>query len=109
MGIFDKKAKKIKQELAKKSLLLFKESVRETEELYNDLKTDYDSIENVMAEFVKFIAYIEPKLDKKDADKINGFSRELNKIDKCARDGVRDVRYLLRNQKKRLKETVAEI
>jgi len=103
-----KEEKKLRSELGKKNVQLCKEAVKEMEELYADLTAAYKDIDTVAEEFLQFMADINPRINENDIAKMKGFAQKLSKVDKCARDAVRDVRDVLRNQKKRLKETQRE-
>jgi archaellum component FlaC len=109
MGIFDKKEKKLKQEFGKKHLSTCKEAVKEMEELHEDLKSAYGNIDTVVAEFVLFVDSVNHKLDEENAKKLAGYTKKISKVDKCARDAVRDVADVLRNHKKRLKEVTIDL
>ncbi|AWH85782.1 hypothetical protein HYN59_11970 [Flavobacterium album] len=109
MGLFDKKEKSLKQEFTKKNVRLNKEAVKEIEELYDDLKSGYEGIEAVVAEFKKLSVELEQRLQDGDREKMQDLSKKVVKIDKLVRDAVRDVRDVLRNQKKRVKEAAGEI
>lgn len=102
--MFSKKEKSSVKELHKKSIMLCKDSVKEIDELYDDMKSSYEDIETITAEFLDFVNEITPALNKEAALKMTVFSKQIAKIDQCARNGVRDVRDILRNQKKRLAE-----
>lgn len=87
---------------------LYKESVKEIEELYTDLTNAYASIDTVTEEFIKFTDTIKTKIDEADIAKMQQFAKKLAKVDKVARDAVRDVRDVLRSQKKLLKQIQRE-
>jgi DNA repair ATPase RecN len=108
MAMFSKKELKLKQESDKKNMQLCKETVKDIEELYADLDAAYTSIDTVTEEFMKFTDTIKTKMDEADIAKMQQFAKRLAKVDKVARDAVRDVRDILRNQKKRLKEMQRE-
>ena len=105
MGIFSKNEKKLMNEMGKKHIQICKEALKEIEELYADLSAAYEAIETVNGEFEKFTTEISTKADPEEIAKIQVFAKKISKVDKFARDAVRDVRDVLRNQKKRLKET----
>ena len=108
MAIFSKKELKLKKESDNKNTQLCKETIRDIEELYADLNTAYTSIDTVTDEFIKFTETVKAKVDDADIEKMQQFAKKLAKVDKVARDAVRDVRDILRNQKKRLKELQRE-
>ncbi|MXN93136.1 hypothetical protein GR160_18060 [Flavobacterium sp. Sd200] len=107
--MFSKKELKLRQEIGKKNIQLCKESVKDIEELYNDLNNSYTSIENVAEDFIKFTDTIKTKVEEADIEKMQAFAKKLAKVDKVARDAVRDIRDILRSQKKRLKEVQREL
>ena len=104
MEMFSKKDRKLLQEIHKKNTQLFKEAVKEIEELYSDLNNAYTAIDTVTEEFIKFTEEIKPKIDEADIAKMQSFAKKLAKVDKVARDAVRDVRDVLRSHRKQLKE-----
>ncbi|WP_297334559.1 hypothetical protein [Flavobacterium sp.] len=109
MGIFNKKEKKLRKEILKRNLSDCKDTLKELTELYDDLKESYGTIDTVTEEFTVFAESITANLTAEDAKKLQMFSLKLKKVDKCARDAVRDVRDVLRIHKKRLKELQNEI
>lgn len=109
MGLFSKKEKKLRNELSKKSIVFCKESVKELEELYADITSAYQEIDNVKDQFLKFTAEAGTTLNETDKDKLERFAQKFSKLDKFANNTVRDIRDVLRNQKKRLKESQREL
>lgn len=105
MGLFDKNEKKLKKELGKKNSAFCREVVKELDELHTELKSAYDAIDDSAAEFAVFKENLSGKLKEEDNAKMDYFSKRFKKMDKVARDAVRDVQDLLRNQKKRLRES----
>jgi len=105
MGLFDKGEKKLRKELGKKNSAFCRETVKELEELHTELKTAYDAIDDVVAEFTVFKEGIAKSLSEEENTKMDYFLKRFKKIDKVARDDVRDIRDLLRSQKKRLSES----
>jgi len=108
MEMFSKKERKQLQEIHKKNINLFKEAVKEIEEVYADLNNAYAAIETVTEEFIEFSEHIKSKVDEADIEKMQAFAKKFAKVDKVARDAVRDIRDILRSTKKRLKETQRE-
>lgn len=96
--------KKNNRVLASKSEVLFQEVVKETNELYEDLTSEYEAIETVVAEFIEFIGQIGPNLNEEEKAKVEELVLNLNKVDNYAIRALRDVRDLLRNQRKILSE-----
>jgi DNA repair ATPase RecN len=104
MSIFNKTEKKLRQELFKRNLTDCKDTVKELAELHEDLKESYATIDTVTENFTVFAESISAKLTPSEAEQLRIFSSKLKKVDKCARDAVRDIRDVLRTHKKRLKE-----
>jgi len=107
MGLFNKKEKKLRKEFAKKNASFCWESVKEMEELYDELKASYEELD-IMEEFRQFKEEAAQHLSAEDNEKLEYFLKKFRNIDKCARDAVRDVRDLLRNQRKKLKEALQD-
>lgn len=105
MGLFDKQEKKLRKELGKKNSAFCREVVKELDELHAELKSAYDAIENTTAEFAVFRENIAKNLKEDETNKMENFAKRFKKMDKVARDAVRDVGDLLRSQKKRLRES----
>jgi len=109
MGLFSKQEKKILLSLGETNILLWKEAVKELEELYADVKSAYEDLDTITEDFQQFTEGIHHKLAPNEQTKITSFAKKLNKLDKGARDAMRDVRDTLRNHKKRLKESQRDI
>jgi archaellum component FlaC len=109
MGLFSKQEKKLLLSLGEKNIQYGRDAVKELEELYTDVKTAYEDLDTIADDFQRFAEAIHHKLESHEQVKITAFAKKLAKVDKCARDAVRDVRDVLRNQKKRLKEVQREI
>lgn len=103
MGIFNKEVKKLRKEFSKKNIDFCRETIKELEELHEDLKTAYADM-TVIEEFAKFKEEAAARLSEEDRERLELFVKRFGKIDKIARDAVREVRDLLRSQKKRLRE-----
>jgi ferritin-like protein len=108
MGLFGKNQKKIIEELHKKSEDHSKEITKEINELLDELKTDYDENDEVVAEFSTFVEEIKTKLSPEDANKLLDFSSRLSKVKRCAKKGVDAMRELARDQRKLTSETRME-
>lgn len=104
MGLFKKK-KGAKDYGAER---LFKDSVKEINELYDDVKSDYADVEKIIAGFSELSETLKEKLDAGDAKKLEDFSARLKKVNLCSKNTVRDIRDVLRNHKKRLAEIKRE-
>ena len=109
MGLFSKKEKKLLLGLGEKNIRLYKEAVKDIEELYADMKQAYEEIDDVAEDFLKFTSTVASKLDGQERVKMESFVKKLAKAEKCARDAMRDVNDVLRSQKKRLKEAQREM
>lgn len=108
MNIF-KESKKEQQEFRKKTLSGFKDAVKELDELYDDARADYEAIEKIAEQFYEFVNDLDGRLEGKDKEAMEQFAAELSKINTFAKNNVRDIRDVLRNQKKRLKELQNDI
>lgn len=106
MGIFGNNIKKIIQEFRRKSEYYSNDLSKEIKESFEDLKSDYDENSTVVPEFLEFVNELKPKLDSKDATKLEAFTARLNKVNRNARNGVEAMRELSRNQKKLSAETL---
>lgn len=108
MGLFNIYEKKVITELCRKSEEIGKVVSKEIDELFDDLKTDYDENKIVIKEFNDFVNELEKKLSPQDVEKLHSFSTRLNKVKRCAKNGVEAIREIAREQKKATKETVRE-
>lgn len=106
MGLFDKQEKKLRKEFSKKNTAYCRETTKEIEELHEELKAAYKTLDNVAEEFSAFKDEVTKSLNEQDNAKMEYFNKRFKKLDKVARDAVRDVSDLLRNQKKRLREAM---
>jgi len=102
MGLFGKD--KNNKGLQAADEVLLKDVIKETKELYDDLSSEYETIEAVVGDFITFVEKIAPTLDAGDTVKMIDFALQLKQVNKLARNSVRDVRDLLRYQKKLLAE-----
>jgi predicted nucleic acid-binding Zn-ribbon protein len=109
MGLFSKKEKKLILSLGENNVQLWKEAVKELEELHGDVQTAYEDLDTLTDDFQEFIQTIHHKLSPAEQTKITAFAKKLGKADKCARTAVRDVRDVLRNTRKKLKEVQREL
>lgn len=108
MGLFDKQVQKLKKEFGKRNTKYYREGVKELEELYEELKVAYEALDMIAVEFSAFKDLVSNSLNEADNSKMEYFNQHFKKLDKVSRDAVRDVRDLLRNQKKRLREAINE-
>ncbi|WP_294818598.1 hypothetical protein [uncultured Flavobacterium sp.] len=104
MGLFKKK-KGAKDFGAER---LFKEAVKEMNELYDDIKSDYSDTGSIVSDFTLLLEGMKDRMDASDAKKLEEFSARLKKMDSTAKNTVRDIRDVLRSQKKRLAEIKRE-
>jgi hypothetical protein len=109
MGLFSKKEKKLILSLGENNVQLWKEAVKELEELHSDVQSAYEDLDTLTDDFQQFVESIHHKLSPSEQTKITSFAKKLNKADKCARIAVRDVRDALRNTRKRFKEVQRDI
>lgn len=108
MGLFNIYEKKVITELCRKSEEIGKDVSKEIDELFDDLKTDYEENKIVIKEFNDFVNELETKLSPQDVEKLHSFSTRLYKVKRCAKKGVEAIREIAREQKKATKETVRE-
>jgi archaellum component FlaC len=108
MGLFDKQEKKLRKEFGKKNTNFCREGVKELEELHEELKEAYKTLDNIAEEFSAFKDLVAKSLNEEDNAKMEYFNKRFKKLDKVSRDAVRDVSDLLRNQKKRLREAMSD-
>ena len=102
MGLFKKRNSHI--EIAAKSELLFRDIVKDTKELYEDIKAEYETIETVIAEFEEYSSEIKARLDEQQKKKFQEFILRLGKVNNYAHKSLRGVSDLLRSQNKILNE-----
>lgn len=107
MGIFNKKEKKLRKELAKRQAAFCYDVVKELQELHDELKAAYGEVE-IMEEFAAFRDSAAERMGSEDIARLDAFLARFKSIDKMARNAIRDVRDVLRNQKKRLRESVRD-
>ncbi len=108
MGLFNSSDKKIIKTLYKKSEEIGNDITKEIEELFVELKSDYDENQEVVSDYSKLVNELKSKLSPDDAKKLIDFSARLNKIKTCARKGVDAMREISRDQKKATRETMRE-
>ena len=108
MRLFTSHEKKVIAELCRKSEDIGNDINKEINELFEDLKTDYDENKMVLQEFSELVAELETKLSPQDIEKLRAFSSRLYKVKRCAKKGVEAVREIARDQKKATIETVRE-
>ena len=108
MGIFGNKEKKVIEELCKKSENISKDITREIDELFIELKSEYNENRQVVYEFSCFVEELKLKLSPDDASKLLEFSTRLTKVKRCAKKGVEAMRELARDQRKATRETLRE-
>ena len=108
MGLFNSHERKVIAELCKKSEDIGNGINKEINELFEDLKTDYDENKMVLKEFSEFVTELETKLSPEDIQKLHSFSSRLYKVKRCAEKGVETVREIARDQKKATIETIRE-
>lgn len=108
MGLFSKKERKLILSLGENNVQLWKETVKELEELHTDVQTAYEDLDTLTDDFQEFVQSIHHKLSSAEQTRLTSFAKKLGKADKCARTAMRDVRDVLRNTRKKLKEVQRE-
>ncbi len=106
MGFFRNNTKRILQEFRDKSEYFSNDLGKEIRESFEDLKSDYEEHNNVVADFVEFATEIKRKLSESDATKLETFSAQLRKVNRCAKNGVEAMRELSLNQRKTSTESL---
>ncbi|MBC7522930.1 MAG: hypothetical protein H7239_00600 [Flavobacterium sp.] len=108
MGLFGNSDKKIIKNLYKKSEEISNDISKEIDQLFDELKSDYDENQEVVSDFSSLVNELKSKLSPDDAKKLADFSTRLSKIKSCARKGVDAMREISRDQKKATRETMRE-
>jgi DNA repair ATPase RecN len=108
MGLFNTYEKKVIAELCKKSEAIGNDVSKEIDEIFEDLKTDYEANKIVLKEFNDLVSELESKLSPLDVEKLHSFSSRLYKVKRCAKKGVEAIREIARDQKKATNETIRE-
>ena len=108
MGFFNNHDRKVISDLCKKSEAIGNEISKEIHELFDDLKSEYDENKIVLEEFNSFVNELEKKLSPEDVAKLHSFTTRLNKVKRCAKNGVEAMRELARDQKRATRETIRE-
>lgn len=108
MGFFSNKENKIIKELCTKSEAISKDITREIDELFIELKSEYEQSQEIVSEFSSFVNELKSKLSADDAKKLLEFSSKIDSVKRCARKGVEAMRELSREQRKATRETIRE-
>ena len=108
MGLFNNHEKKVLTELCKKSEDISNTITKEIDELFVDLKTDYEENKVIFKEFNALLETLQSKLAPEDVEKLQSFSCKLYKVKRCAKKGVEAMREIARDQKKATRETIWE-
>jgi methyl-accepting chemotaxis protein len=108
MGLFGNSEKKIIAQLRKKSEDISNDISNEIDELFHELKSDYDENSTAVNEFNDFVEQIKSKLEPEEASKLIELTAKLSKVKSCAKKGVEAMRELSRNQRKATRETLRE-
>jgi arginyl-tRNA synthetase len=106
MGFFRNNTKRIIQEFKNKSEYFSNDLGREIKESFEDLKSEYEEHNNVLPEFLEFVAELKNKISSIEAKKLEEFSSRLRKVNRCAKNGVEAMRELSLNQRKLTTETL---
>ena len=109
MGLFGANIKKILKEIRRTSEYYSNDLGKDINDSFQDLKSDYDEVSDVVPEFVEFVNELKPKLDSKDAVKLEAFTNKISKINRNAWNGVEALYTLKRNQQKNSTETLRDI
>lgn len=108
MSFFGNKEMKILKLLRFKSEEISNEISKEIDELFVELKSEYDNSQEIITEFSAFANELQSKLSVDDATKLLEFSTKLLSVKRCAQKGVEAMRELARDQKKATRETIRE-
>lgn len=100
MGFFRNNTKRIVQEFRSKSEYFSNDLGKEIKESFEDLKSDYEENNDVLPEFLEFVAQLKNKISGADALQLEDFSARLRKVNRCAKNGVEAMRQLSLNQRK---------
>lgn len=102
MGIFNKNVKNGRGDSP--NIRLFNEIIRETSDVYEELKNEYGLVDSLADEFDSLLEKILPEVDGNCAQSLKDLSAKMRKLDTTAKNSVRDIRDILRYQRKMLKE-----
>ena len=108
MGFFGNKEMKILKRLRLKSEEISNEITKEIDELFVELKSEYDHSQEIISEFSSFANELKSKLHPDDAKKLLEFSTKLDTVKRCAHKGVEALREVKRDQQKATRETIRE-
>lgn len=108
MSFFGNKEMKILKSLRLKSEEIGNEITKEIDELFVELKSEYDTSQDIISEFNSFANELKSKLNPEDAKKLLEFSTKLGIVKRSAQKGVEAMRELSRDQKKATRETIRE-
>lgn len=109
MGLFNKKEKKLINEISKKNKTYHSDIEKEINELLQEIKTDFTENKLILEEFSTFVAKIKPQLSQEDADQLNIYFNQITKMKSCAKKSIEGLNYLSREQQKISKEALREI
>ncbi len=104
-----KGTKKDRHDFQTKVIAGLKDAVKELNELYEEARAEYEALEAVTEELQTLAEELYPKLGRPDGENLQNLLAHWNKVNSLVRNNVRDIRDVLRNQKKRLKELQNEI
>jgi hypothetical protein len=102
-------AKKEQDHIRKKVIAGLKESVKELNELYEEALAEYEALEAATDELKALAGKIYEKLENGIQQDLQSILLHWHKANILAKNNVRDLRDVLRNHKKRLKEIQNEI
>jgi hypothetical protein len=109
MGLFGSNIRKIVQEIRKMSEYYSNDLSKDINESFADLKEEYDQNSSVMPEFLEFVNELKPKLDSKDAGKLEAFTSRISKLNRNAMKGVEALHEISRYQRRITTESLREI
>lgn len=109
MGLFGSNIRKIIQEIRRMSEYYSNDLSKDIKESFEDLKEEYEENSTVVPEFIAFVNELKPKLDSKDALKLEAFSSRISKVNRSAFKGVEALYEISRNQRRITTESLREI
>jgi len=104
MAFFRNNTRRILQEFKSTSDYNAEDLSKDIKESFEDLKSDYEEFSSVVPEFLEFASALKSKLNSSEAQKLEEFSSKLNKVNRCAKNGIEALRGLSLHQKKITKE-----
>ncbi|MBF6608747.1 MAG: hypothetical protein ITG00_08425 [Flavobacterium sp.] len=109
MGMFKNNKQKLVRELRRISEYYSNDLSRDIKESHEELKSEYEENALIFPEFLDFVDQIKPKLDIRDAGKLEVLTKQLLKVQQTAKHGVDAMWDLSRNQRKNTSQNLREI